>query len=449
MDTRKYFSEEFEPMIELLRGRIDRNLYFLMSRYGWIDLLFRKVDLSFLPGLIEKHEVDKWEKYHFTESSFRYHVAMVFFGMKMSKLEEASRDDEMFRKACKDNDPISRTQLSRDLADPDYVLLLRDALHRLRDRIGSNKDFGDVVLFDPTNVIKKGKTYEGTGKVYNPKTGRKENGKGIPVLSSETGIPITIEVTGGYSDADKLESTLNYMINNVKKPKRISGDSKCCRKKTLNMLKDERILYHFTFNHTIKAENEELEKELEENPLATVLNVIADPTAEIIRDEKSVDIEDLNHKPRMLTILKDPGKGFLKENTYQIITSDKRSGKNTVLGYHRKKWNLELKFGDMKMYLSLKDFRVRKENAIEGFILAVFITFMLIQLYLQNTRDMSIHAVKEEIMFPVDLLNAVMKDTWQCVERLAYLHFSYGLQMGFGGWGSAGYRDGMLQLLPN
>lgn len=41
-------------------------------------------------------------------------------------------------------------------------------------------------------------------------------------------------------------------------------------------------------------------------------------------------------KPRMLTILKDPGKGFLKENTYQVITSDKRSKKETVLRNHKK-----------------------------------------------------------------------------------------------------------------
>lgn len=451
MDAKKYFSDKLEPMMDLLRGRIDRNMYFLMTRYGWIQLLFKGVNLSFLRELIEKHETDKYEKKHFTESSFLYHVAMVFFGMTVSKVEKASRDDEMFREACKDNDPISRTQVSRDLADPDYVILLWDALYRLRDMLIKDKSFGDFVLFDPTTVIKRGKTYEGTGKVYNPKTGIKENGKGIPVLSSETGVPITIDITGEYSDADKLESTLKYMIKNVKKPKKITGDSKCCRKSTLNMLKDEKITYYFTFNQTIKAENKKLEKELEENPLATVMNVIADPTAEIIRDEKEVEIKDLNHKPRMLTILKDPGKGFLKENTYQVITSDKRSKKETVLKNHRKRWSLELRFGEMKMYLSLEDFRVRKENAIEGFILMVFITFVLIQLYLQNTgKEISIHALKNEIMFPVDLLNAIIRDTWRCIECLEYLSFIRGLQIGFGGWESAGYRNEMQYcVLPN
>ena len=114
MDARKYFSEKLEPMMDLLRGRIDRNMYFLMTRYGWIDLLFKGVDLSFLQELIEKHDTDKWEKKHFTESSFLYHIAIIFFGMTVSKVEEASRDDEMFRKVCKDNSSISRTQVGRD-----------------------------------------------------------------------------------------------------------------------------------------------------------------------------------------------------------------------------------------------------------------------------------------------------------------------------------------------
>jgi len=63
----------------LIHGRINRYLEFLITRYGWVDLIFKELDLSFLPKPEERPEVDKYEKEHFADSTFLYLVSMIFY----------------------------------------------------------------------------------------------------------------------------------------------------------------------------------------------------------------------------------------------------------------------------------------------------------------------------------------------------------------------------------
>ena len=117
----------------LIHGRINRYLEFLITRYGWVDLIFKELDLSFLPKPEERPEVDKYEKEHFADSTFLYLVSMIFYNMSLPEVEKASKDDSKFRDACMGT-PISRSQLSRDLDNPKHNEFLKNVFGTLRNK---------------------------------------------------------------------------------------------------------------------------------------------------------------------------------------------------------------------------------------------------------------------------------------------------------------------------
>ena len=403
-------------MMRLIHGRIDRNLEFLITRYGWVDLIFRELDLSFLPEPEERQEVDKYEKEHFTESTFLYHVGMIFYGMSLSDVEDASEKDGKFRDACM-GAPISRHQVSRDLNNPKYNKFLRGVFEILRGKsVKDNKKYGEEVYYDSTSIRKEGRTYEGTGKVFIPKLGHAKNGNKTHYLKSATGEPINVEITGKQSDSDGLKNAVTWMIENVKKPNKVGGDARTYKKDTLNWLKTENETdYTLMFNHTMKFIPDE------DYPLAAITSFISNPTNEIVNDEWG-QINGVDHKMRKITVLKNPAKGFTKENIYEIIaSSDKTTSEEEVNFYRGRYGSVEFDFKELKLNLSMEDYRARKETAIKSYIILVFITFMLMRLFLKKIHayGKSIYAIKQYILFPVPHILKKLEEIQKDMERSA------------------------------
>jgi len=170
----------------------------------------------------------------------------------------------------------------------------------------------------------------------------------------------------------------------------------------------------------------------ENYPLAAIINFISDPTNKVVNDEWGW-IKGVNHDVRKITILKNSGRGFIKENIFEIIASDIKTTSGEDVDFYKGRYaGVEFDFKELKLNLNMEGYRVRNETAIESYIILVFITSMLINMFLEKMSEYgkTTYTLRQYVLFPVCHIAKKLEEIQKDIEYLEYSSFIRGFQQG-------------------
>lgn len=373
-------------MLQELNGYINRNSFALTSRYTGLKQIFDITNLDKTIQKCWKEELDRYKKDYSVKGDLRSIIGMHVYGMdSVDELHDALSTNRGLRYSCGfTGGAPSRSQMSRDINSMDlgFVITVFNEIRHIARKLGVYKrtEYSDVInklkelsdhlliSIDATLLVLNKGLFPFLKKGFCTLTGKQEYGIRINVghcinADSTTALSIT---DADIHETNEFETLLTQTIQ-------------ICRTTKLILVIDKGYYDHVRFQRLCDAWLSFVTPRKKYSLNKAVL--YPDEDVENTIDEKRIvdgyiTLTDMKTRLRWIRVYEEG-----EEEPFELLTNIIYLPAEVIIALYGERWPIELLFKDVKQHFGLKQPIGRTMNALLFHIYAVFIAYLILQIF--------------------------------------------------------------------
>ena len=405
-------------LIRELNGYIDRNSFALTSRYAGLKRIFDITSLDKAIHKCWKEELDRYRKDYSVKGELRSIIGMHVYGMdSVDELHEALSTNHGLRHSCDFTDGApSRSQMSRDINSMDlgFVITVFNEIRHVARKLGVYKrtEYSDVIdelnelsdhlliSIDATLLVLNKGLFPFLKKGFCTLTGKQEFGIRINVghcinADSTTALSIT---DANIHETNEFEKLVTQTIQ-------------ICRTTNLILVIDKGYYDHIRFQRLCDAGLYFVTPRKKYSLNKAVL--YPDENIEKTVDGKRIvdgyiKLTDMKTRLRWIRVYEEG-----EEKPFELLTNIMDLPPEVIIVLYGERWPIELLFKDVKQNFGLKQPIGRTMNALLFHIYAVFIAYLILQIFRHllggEYTEMSMLMFMRSIQYSDDLELVLLK----------------------------------------
>lgn len=373
-------------LLQELNGYINRNSFALTSRYTGLKQIFDITNLDKTIQKCWKEELDRYKKDYSVKGDLRSIIGMHVYGMdSVDELHDALSTNRGLRYSCGfTGGAPSRSQMSRDINSMDlgFVITVFNEIRHIARKLGVYKrtEYSDVInklkelsdhlliSIDATLLVLNKGLFPFLKKGFCTLTGKQEYGIRINVghcinADSTTALSIT---DADIHETNEFETLVTQTIQ-------------ICRTTKLILVIDKGYYDHVRFQRLCDAWLSFVTPRKKYSLNKAVL--YPDEDVENTIDEKRIvdgyiTLTDMKTRLRWIRVYEEG-----EEEPFELLTNIIYLPAEVIIALYGERWPIELLFKDVKQHFGLKQPIGRTMNALLFHIYAVFIAYLILQIF--------------------------------------------------------------------